>query len=311
MPQFVALAFPRGLRCPTAFSALLAMAAACGGTTRSEQETLALSPGGFEGPNFYEAQGSGGQPTPTIPSDFYEFVGDAEPVAVCSRGPAPEPVDTPMDPALRCPALSQDGLSDFTYSGGDPRNVFFGADSSVPGGTFFYPEGVLTSDVSGNDWHLSGTVDTVSGFGIFLNGCSELDASAYRGIAFNLSGRIGDGGALVFFVGTAANQIAYTWLNANRADASIADEPPNLGRCTPVALRYDGSCREARIGLTVQQELRPTRIEWQYLMQGCPEPSVNPSEITSIGWYFPQVTTGPYEVDVHLDDLRFSNEGPL
>jgi hypothetical protein len=38
---------------------------------------------------------------------------------------------------------------------------------------------------------------------------------------------------------------------------------------------------------------------------------VDPSEITSIAWYFPQVGQGPYSVDIHIDDLRFTNEGPL
>jgi hypothetical protein len=289
---------------------LTPLLAACGSSASSDGPLPAPSPD-YEGPNFYEPGATASGPVPTIPSDFYEFLGGDEPVAACSRGPVPEPVSSSPDPALVCPPLSSARLSDFTFMGGDPSGVTFGPDSSVSGGTYYYPQGALTSDLSGNDWHLSGTVDAVSGFGIYMNGCRELDASAYRGIFFTLSGHIGEGGGLVFFVGTAANQISHLWLNANKASDAVPDEPPNVGRCTPVGLQYDGSCREARIGIDVTEQQRPVTVEWQYLSQGCPEPSVSPGEITSIAWYFPQVATGPYDVDIHLDDLRFTADGPL
>ena len=52
-------------------------------------------------------------------------------------------------------------------------------------------------------------------------------------------------------------------------------------------------------------------VLWRDLAEGCPDPGVDPSEITSIAWYFPQPIRGSYTVDIHIDDLRFTDEAPL
>jgi hypothetical protein len=38
---------------------------------------------------------------------------------------------------------------------------------------------------------------------------------------------------------------------------------------------------------------------------------LNPGEITAMAWYFPASPSGSYAVDIHIDDLRFTNAGPL
>ena len=205
--------------------------------------------------------------------------------------------------------MSQPAISSFTFApGASTSTVSFSADAAFPGGTFFYPDATtaLTSDVTGNDWHLSGTVGTLSGFGLFMRDCRRLDASAYGGVAFRFWGRIEPPGSLVFFVGSAAHQVSSAWLNAHKADPMAADEPSNSGRCIPLAQRYDNTCREPRIGLPVSETPTQVQVHWRDLVDGCPEASVNATEITSIAWYFPPATRA-YEIDLHLDDLRFAD----
>jgi len=271
---------------------------------------------GYEGMNFYEANGDEPPPIASAPlgaaPGSYEFVSGDDALPACSAGVGQRATAAPGDPALACPPIAREMISDFSFTG-NPNSVTFSPDAAVPGGTFHYPDGPggLVSDVTNGDWHLYGTVRSISGFGLYLSGCGQVDAAAYRGIAFTLWGEIGDGGALVLFVGSSENQVASSWINANEPSPAGADEPINLGRCLPLATRYDGTCREARRILNVPPAPEPSLILWRDLAEGCPEPSVNPSEVTSIAWYFPQPARGSYTVDIHIDDLRFTDEGPL
>ena len=108
-----------------------------------------------------------------------------------------------------------------------------------------------------------------------------------------------------FFVGSAAHQVSSTWLNTNKPAPTDADEPPNAGRCIPLAQRFDNTCREPRIGLPVTDAPTLIQVHWRDLVDGCPEASVNSTELTSIAWYFPP-SSQDYAIDIHLDDLRFA-----
>jgi hypothetical protein len=271
----------------------------------------------YEGPNFYESETSMGESVPSVAPmldmvpGFYGLASGDDPSSACGAAVERERLgEGPTEPGLVCPPVTRDLISEFTFSSGaNPKGVTLGVEASFAGGTFFYPDdmGGLTSDVTGDDWHLSGTVKEVSGFGLYLSGCRQIDASEYSGIVFNLWGRLASGGSLVFFVGTAAQQVSDVWLNENKASPTDADEPPNLGRCIPAVSRYDGTCREPRLTLPVTETPTQVRVSWQDLVGGCPQASVNPSEITAIAWYFPQAPAGAYSVDVHIDDLRFTN----
>jgi hypothetical protein len=289
---------------------------ACGSSGEDAAGSGLATRAGYEGMNFYESNADeppsiGSLPLGGSPGS-YGFVNSDEALPVCSAGVGQRARADAGDSTLACPRVTRETISDFTFAGSQ-SGVTFGPDAALPGGTFHYPDGpeALTSDVGGDDWHLYGTVSGTSGFGIYLNGCRQVDATAYRGIAFSLWGEIGDGGELVFFVGTAENQVASSWVNANGSSEAEPDEPVNLGRCIPLSSRYDGTCREARSSLTVLPALVPTVILWRDMGEGCPEPGVNPAEITAIAWYFQQPVSGSYTVDIHIDDLRFTDEAPL
>jgi hypothetical protein len=306
-----------------AFAGVLVLASmhiACG-TAESGPEPRPGTPTEYEGPNFYEMSAAPPVPGQLLPSGqpsigelpgFMGFVSEEEALLSCSA--ATERREPPtLDPTLSCAPITRPTISDFSYAGGDGTGVSFGADSDVRGGTYFYASepGNLRSDVTGNDWHLSGRVSGISGFGLYLDGCALLDGSAFGGLEFNLWGNIGAGGSLVFFVGTADNQISYTWLNENRPTPDTPDERPNLGRCIPFTTRYDGTCSEPRATLTVAEEPVVLQVAWRDLGNGCPSVSVVAEEVTSIAWYFPEAASGPYDVDIHIDNLRFANASPL
>jgi hypothetical protein len=206
-----------------------------------------------------------------------------------------------------CPPLTRPSISDFSVApGGSPSALAFGADAAFPGGTYFYPGGgSLTSSVTEGDWHLSGTVDTVSGFGLYSSGCQPMDASAFPGVAFTLWGNLEGDRRLVFFIETAAQQVSSLWTNANETNPDDPDVPPNSGRCAPVTSRYDGTCLAPRVVLEVTSEPTTVEVRWEDFVGGSPVPSVDPGEITVISWALPQPGDTPYAFDIHIDDLRF------
>jgi hypothetical protein len=289
------------------------------GTAASGPEPQPDVPVEYEGPNFYEMSAAApGQLVPNgLPSvgelpGFMGFLSEEEALLTCSaateRGEPPK-----LDPTLSCAPITRPTITAFTYAGGDGTGVYFGAESDVRGGTYSYASeaSALRSDVTGNDWHLSGRIAGISGFGIYLDGCALLDGSAFGGIEFSLWGSIGAGGSLTFFVGTASNQISHAWLNENKPTPDTPDEQPNLGRCIPFTNRYDNTCSEPRTMLTVTEKPNVLQVAWRDLGAGCPSVSVEAAEVTSIAWYFSQPASGPYDVDIHIDNLRFANATPL
>jgi hypothetical protein len=217
---------------------------------------------------------------------------------------------------VACPAPTQALIMDFTYApveaGTTPADTATFGDftTTFSGGTYIYPTSgsyPLTSDVTASNWHIAGTVGDYSGLGLFIQNCGEVDASAYRGISFTVSGSVGTANTITFNVGTAADTIASAWLDAHDAGTGSV----GFGRCLPASAQYDGSC--ANPSKTVPVTSTPTTIQllWADLIGGKPQASVTPSEITFISWNFPppagvgtaNVTT--YAVDVTIDDVKF------
>lgn len=182
------------------------------------------------------------------------------------------------------------------------------------GGTFVYPneqemtEYPLTSDVTEDNWHITGEVGSYSGFGLFFQDCTKFDASAFDGIEFTVSGDVGMGTTIDFRVGTAGDTVSHEWLHEN----GQTEEPANFGRCVPPGSnQYDGSCSEPVVTVTVTDTPEVITVLWDDLEGGSPEPSVTPTELTSISWALPAppgvdtTNVSSYSVDVVIDDLRF------
>lgn len=207
-------------------------------------------------------------------------------------------------------------LLDFEVVTGDTAQALFGDFEAVlSGGTYVYPLATsapgaaeqrgLMSDVTAGDWRISGSVNEQSGFGVFLD-CQLLDASRFDGIAFRISGSVGETGSVTLLVGTASNEVSPGWrLENGGADA------PSSGRCTPALHEYDGTCNQARIEVNVSEESREVFVPFAALGGGSPEPGVNPAELTTLAWALPVPAVTPlgnavpYPVDLRLDDIRF------
>ncbi len=211
--------------------------------------------------------------------------------------------------AVACGTASNAVLLDFTAGmggAGSGTDATFGDfTTTFSGGTFFYPD-ALTSDVTGENWHISGSLGDYGGFAFFFADCTKVDASAYSGIKFTISGNT-SGKAITLNVGTAANDITSAWKIAN----GEADAAPNFGRCTPVDNQYDGTCASPSYQVTVTDTATTVEVPWAELVGGKPDATVNPAEITFIGWSFapPEgagtATVTPYDVDVVIDDIGF------
>jgi hypothetical protein len=218
--------------------------------------------------------------------------------------------------AVACASPSGDLITDFTYvedaEAPQPDQVTFGDFAATfSGGTMYYPNGATStfkSDMTENQWHLSGTISEYAGFGLFFNVCTKVDASAFKGIKLTVSGTLPTGRTLTMSVGTAADTISSTWLNAHKADAATADVAPNFGRCTPASSnQYDGSCGSPKKLITVTSTPTVVEIPWASFTGGKPQNSVNPAELTSINWYLTWngETDTAYDVDLVIDDLSF------
>jgi hypothetical protein len=217
-------------------------------------------------------------------------------------------------------------ITDFTYTptkadgtASSTTQVDFGDyTSSYSGGTFIYPTTgtyPLTSDVTQSNWHITGTVGDYSGFAFFNGGCTKIDASAFKGISFVISGSVATGtttaNTVTLTVGTAANDITGEWLNAHKAAATDADVY-NFGRCTPAsANKYDGTCGSPSKTFAVTSSPTTVTVLWADLTGGKPQAGVTPSELTSIGFFVPPpvgvgtASVSTYAVDITLDDMQF------
>jgi hypothetical protein len=164
----------------------------------------------------------------------------------------------------------------------------------------------LSSDVSAGQWHVQGAVTEPAGFGLFFT-CELLDASRFTGIAFRMSGSVGLGQEVTFFVNGASNEVSRTWLVQEGRGSNVR----SFGRCFPAQSQFDGSCLAPRIVLPVSAEPIEVFVPFAALANGSPEATLNPAEITAVQWALPVPVPGdagvnePYAVDLIIDDIRF------
>jgi hypothetical protein len=216
--------------------------------------------------------------------------------------------------ATACPTPKAPLIIDFTYAAVDagvaaPTEATFGDfKTTFSGGTYIYPDSgsvpppALTSDITGSNWHISGTVGTYSGFGLYWNACSLVDASAFRGISMTISGMIAAPNTLSMAVNTAEDTVSTAWYAQN----SALTFTPTSGTCNPKNNQYDGTCAVPSKAIPVTATPTTVKLLWADFAGGKPQASVTPSKLTNISFYFSySVASGPYPVDMTIDDLSF------
>jgi hypothetical protein len=214
-----------------------------------------------------------------------------------------------------CPLPAQALFIDFTYSGtGDASQIHFGSTGTLSGGEYLYPTSgsyPLVSDMTGNSWHISGDIGDYSGFGLYFDGCSRIDASAYAGISFKVSGTVEQDGGITLVVDTLNDTIKASWLNEHGGTAKDTDP----GRCEPPADAANQWAQSTCLAPTQMIPITDTptvqSILWSDFSGGKPDANVEASDIVAIHWFFPNppgagtTSPTPYKVDITLDDLSF------
>jgi hypothetical protein len=279
------------LRIGNITGSLLAMLLACGLGACTTQESNPPGTGGTSG------GGSGGTTTPTGSG---------------GTGPVGGSTGSTATDGTMCLPVTQALITDFTYTPSDAgtpdtANARFGDSvTTFSGGTSVCTNATtpLTSDVSQNNWHISGTIENYSGFNLYFDNCSRIDASAYKGISFTISGSVGSG-SLVMGMGTLNDAVAASWL-ISKGDTSAKETDP--GRCVPTSgtNKYDQqTCADPIKQITVAASPTPVSLLWTDFTGGKPKTNVEPTDIISIYWYFVWTSGASYPVDITIDDLKF------
>ena len=164
----------------------------------------------------------------------------------------------------------------------------------VPGGTFAYQPMELTVTDAAMAMNVKGNVKAYDGFGVYFTTCT--DASAYTGVSFNIKGKAGPTGKLSFRFQT----------NANTA----VDVPNKKGACVVPAGTVDSYelCHAAMFDITVVEAGSVVEVKFAQAMGGAPVMGVDGKDILGLEWAFPWAgaTDTPYDVDVTVDDIKFT-----
>lgn len=152
------------------------------------------------------------------------------------------------------------------------------------------PEFPLVQSIDGT-WHVTGTVGTWSGFGLWFAPCM-VDLSAYRGLELAIGGDVGTSGRLRLDVLTSSN---------SKPDKCLT----NVGTCDPA----QGECQAAHTALAVPEHPAPVRVLWSELQGGSPVDGVDPREVIGIHLAFERVEWGaqvtpPFPVDVRVARIK-------
>lgn len=167
----------------------------------------------------------------------------------------------------------------------------------VPGGTFTYPAAItVANDATGKTLSVKGTVKDYSGFGVYLNDCTN--AGAYTGVSFNIKDN----------KGTLATKMLSFRVNTD-ADTQVMG---TKGKCMPAdTTDVYSSCHGAAVDVAVPTGGGVVSVTYASLMGGLPVATVDGKDVDSFEWAFPWAgaTDTMYDIDVTIDDVKFTG-GP-
>ncbi|RYZ07129.1 MAG: hypothetical protein EOO73_13815 [Myxococcales bacterium] len=211
-----------------------------------------------------------------------------------SGGSGGSPAGYPCTESI-APAL----LTRFTSLEPDPKNPGqFLVDLPAPGGaTFAYPAGAGAPTIGpAGSFHVSGTVSTYSGFGVYLNEC--LDASAFSAISFSMRGNAGPSGKIQFRMVP----------NQNRP----VDHANQVGVCiVPAGGSAYEYCRSGSTSLPVIFDGGVVTVRFADITGGLPVAFVNGRSVVSFEWALEWASGDePYSFDIIIDNLTFTSAVP-
>jgi hypothetical protein len=223
-------------------------------------------------------------------------------------------------------------------------NNNFGQYPGFFGGTYFFPSGAPTvagpglpgTDVAPNpdaglfcstpwsqnsftatvtpstsSWVLNGTIAGFSGAGLYIQSAPILcvDASAYTGVQFTVSGTIG------------AQSTPTDDASSEAGDEAAAATPPQVSlkvfegmdlNYAPATVGASGicltNCLAPSFNFTVPSTPTVMTVHWTDFAGGTPDPSVgDPAHLSGIEWDLPWPCTGgvPYPVNITISNVQF------
>jgi len=220
-------------------------------------------------------------------------------------------------------------ISDFDSATGSATPAAFGTwGQSIYGGPYVYPNVVtnpgscaappshypLTQDFNGGTWNIQGTVGEFSGGGLWWEclanatttlsyaAACTIDASAYTGISFTISGDAGPAvggattGSISFSVATPATM---------KVSLDSSGNPKNCGACTAATCGSGAS-------VPVSDTATPVTLTWADLgvttpnaISGIGFSFTNPCSLNG-GYATSPCTPTPFPVNITIDDLQFT-----
>lgn len=219
-------------------------------------------------------------------------------------------------------------VSDFSIAASSTApSVFGNYGQSVYGGTFIYPANVtspgpcdstsaypLTQDLTGGNWHVQGTVGTYSGLGLWWNcntgtattpayaGACVIDASAYTGISFTVSGTIGPVSSGTGTVGLSM-QVATPSTMAPKTDS--AGNPKNCGTCAATTCGTNVAVAVSGTAATVKMTWAQLGVTETNAVAGISFSFTDPCSLNN-GYSTSPCKPTTYPVNVTIDDIQFT-----
>ncbi|HEY3594238.1 MAG TPA: hypothetical protein VGL13_10190 [Polyangiaceae bacterium] len=275
------------------------------------------SSGGVGGSSISDSSAGGGSLSDVNP-DAYDPSCSTPPTAFCTAGTAPRALisdfSVPDGGAL---TTGCDGTT-FTSAYGLYGDEYYG-------GTYVYPTSCtdaclhsstpsvtpLLQDLSAGNWHITGSVGNYSGFGVYmshrtapidpLSGTAPyqgppyavMDASAYSGVKFTISGNAGTPSVVGITLQSAATVVG-TASYTNDLHP-VAQTVNTCGTC-PVA-----PCGNTELMIPVTATPTPVTITWA--QAGIPDPQ---AFMNVSGRFIWTTTTATFPVDVTIDDITFT-----
>jgi len=149
------------------------------------------------------------------------------------------------------------------------------------------PPSLVSREQMNGNMHVTGTVGTYSGFGVWMGQCL-VDMTGTTGLSFSIGGDAGPSGMLKVSILTNSNAEADMCLTGRGAC-----DPTTAGACTPPSTT-----------IAVPSTPGTVTVPWTEFAMGSPTAGVDPAEIIQVQWDFDWAEGGtPYEVDVTVDDV--------
>jgi len=205
------------------------------------------------------------------------------------------------DGTFACAAKKPAGslVTEFADLGPNPTNAGqFVFTLGVPGGTFGYqPKEFVTTDAS-KSLNIKGKVMNYDGFGVYFTDCT--DASSFTGVSFNIKGMVGPGGKLNFRFQSNADMAVNT--AAKKGGCKV---PAGTTDAYPV-------CHPPTFDIPVSAAGGVVEVKFSDVTGGVPVAAVDGKDLVGLEWAFAWAgaTDTPYDVDVTLDDIKFTGGSP-